>query len=463
MWLGCAGPGPAAYDDYNVAPKPYNYVGSRAPSPLPIRGPPAYSRRPHGSFEGFDGAPDVNHWSSHDMKEANQWNRLWQAETQRLRQEVMDLQMAEHGTVLRAHLQEQQVLSELRAMEHYTTLQVSKDVHSVEERAAAKLQQAVASEAQRASDMQSHFLARIAATNAEAAAAHADASMRRADAPRLEAQAVAAAQRLSNARMEEADRRTAEATAARECCEKMVLKQLGELQEHAAANAELASAKDHMRIRMQNLEELNTRLSHRLMDAEEINIDLKYRLHLKEETEKLFKDSLKRADPVLAAELSGEIPPPQGPQRTAAALEAENSALRNNLLEATQMVEELTTQKESLETELYAERSRLQRKDSKSSIKSDGSPGRRNSVQAPPQSTSPRRLAAGNSPRQTPGFGTRSLSPRNNSARNNSARVSARTANSSARSFNNAGSARSSLGSSASLGEAGGRAAPSWK
>lgn len=450
MWLGCAGPGPAGHDDYGIHRKPYNYVSSRAPSPLPIRGTSVHSWRQHASFDespqGLNGSVDPNPWFSTDLKEATQWNRMWQAEAQRLRQEVMDLQMVEHGTVLRAHLQEQQMLSELRAMEHYNTLQASKDMHSVEERAAAQLQRAVASEAQRASDMQSHYLARIAATNAEAAAAAADASMRRADVPRLEAQAIAAAQRLSNTRMEEAERRTAEATAARECCEQLVLKQLGELQEHAAANAELATAKDHMRERMHSLEELNTRLSHRLLDAEETNIDLKYRLHLREETEKLFKDSLRRADPVLAAELSGEIPSLQGPQRTAAALEVENSTLRTNLLEATKMLEELATQKESLEAELRSERS--PRKASRSE-----SPKLSHSH---PRSLSPRPRMG--SPRQTPGFGTRNISPRNNSARGGSAR----TANSSSgRSLNPGGSARS-FASSHGLADAG-RSAPSWK
>jgi hypothetical protein len=361
-----------------------------------------------------------------------------QGETQRLRQEVMDAQMAEHGTVLRAHLQEQQMLSELRAMEHYTTLQASRDMHSVEERAAAQLQRAVQNE-------QSHYLARIAATNAEAAAAAADASMRRADGPRFEAQAIAAAQRFTNARIEEAERRTSEATAARECCEQLVLKQLSELQEHAAIKAELATARDHVKERMQSLEELNTRLSHRLMDAEESNIELKYRLLHKEEAEKHFKDNLRRADPVLAAELSGEIPNPQGPQRTAAALEAENTALRTNLLEATNMLEDLTTEKENLEAELQAERD-SPRRSARGSM-------RRLST----SSASPRRLSV-SSPRQTPGFGARSISPRNNSARG-----SGRTANSSSARSGNAGGSARSFGSSPGLAGFSGKGAPTWK
>merc|ERR1712093_488928 len=120
-------------------------------------------------------------------------------------------------------------------------MQASQNFQQIEQRAQLHLQQAVQNEANRALNMERHYAARLAATSSEAATAAADAAARRAEGPRLEAQAAAHAQRMINAKILEADRRTSEAAAARECVEKLVLKQMSELQDASSANGELAS------------------------------------------------------------------------------------------------------------------------------------------------------------------------------------------------------------------------------
>jgi len=439
MWLGCAGPGPGAYDGYSAGPKPvplssgqkrYGFEPPRASSPMPQRSPlgdaVADGRLRRGAhedpFQAFDHTLEENRWMAHEMNEAPQWSRPWQAESHRLRQEIFDLQIAEHGAALRAQLHEQQVWAEARAMEHQASMQASQNYQKVEQQAALQLQQAVQHEAAKASDIERRYAARLAATSSEAAAAQADAASRRAEGPRLEAQAAAHAQRMINAKVLEADRRTSEAVAARECVERLVNKQLSELKDSSAANGELAAERDAARQRLQNTEEVNARLSRRLRNAEEANQELIARLRDSEEARNQLIASLRGSDPALAAQLTGEALDPEAPQRTAAAMEGENLELRANLLEVTEQLEQMSEQHQEVSMRLHSARSK--------------SPPQQRGVS--PRGISPRGVSPrGGSPRakdnwarakvairpNMPGFNARAASPRNsNSARRESAR-----------------------------------------
>lgn len=273
----------------------------------------------------------------------------YSVEVQRLEQQVFDLRVQEYGTSLRAHLYEQHAVAQARAMEHQTALKASQSMQALEQRAAMQVQQAcqhsvavasdaVAMEARRASLMQRNFHAELASVGAHAS--EEAAALRRADQPRLEAEAVAAAQRLTNTKLIEADRRTAEASAAREMCERLVLKQLDELQEHAANNARLQTEGANLTHRLRSQEELNARLSRRLRDAEESNVELMRKVYMGEEQHRELLNKVRVADPILAACLRGEGDE-GGPESTAAVLESENAELREELLQATEALEEI--------------------------------------------------------------------------------------------------------------------------
>ena len=57
-------------------------------------------------------------------------------------------------------------------------------------------------------------------------------------------------------------------------------------------------------------------------------------------------ESLWKADPVLASQITGKELDPEGPQKTALALETDNLQLRASLLEATERLEEMILEKE---------------------------------------------------------------------------------------------------------------------
>jgi len=320
-----------------------------------------------------------------------------------MKQELFDLQVAEHGTLLRAHLHEQHMLSEARAMEHHVSMKANQNIAATEQRAAIQMQRTLAEESQKAQDLERYYAARLAATNSEAAACAADANARRAEGPRLEAMAAAAAQRLSNSKIVEADRRAAEAASQRELCERLVLKQQSELQEHAARHAGQEAVREQNMLRLQSVEELNSRLSHRLMDAEEANVELRYRLRIQDDAHRKFLDSLRQADPALASQLSGEPLSAEEPSRTAKELEAENLTLRTSLLEATERLEDLGNQTEIIESEYHsALREAHELREARRRPGSRGPtprPGQSNSARTPRPSLSPRPGMSG-SPRQ---------------------------------------------------------------